>query len=85
MVAGVKLYKNANAGVSETASMDIDILWGGNQASLSDISSHYLLLLICTHLATRLESVLHSFFHLHMAVKATRGLCALQQRFYDSL
>lgn len=35
MVTGVKLYKNANAGVSETASMDIDILWGGNQVSFS--------------------------------------------------
>jgi hypothetical protein len=84
MVTGVKLYKNANAGVSETAFMDIDILWGGNQASLSDFSSRYLLLLIYTHLATRLESVLHSFFHLRMAGKATVGFGASQRRFYDS-
>ncbi|EIE23045.1 hypothetical protein COCSUDRAFT_63427 [Coccomyxa subellipsoidea C-169] len=32
MVTGVKLYHSSTGGISETASMDIDFLWGGNQA-----------------------------------------------------
>lgn len=38
MVTGVKVYRNASTGVAEDITMDLDMLWGGNQVHLQRLS-----------------------------------------------